>query len=357
MEAISYLPTPDTIPAPWWLFEILDVLLFSLHILLVNVVVGGVLLLFFRRLSGSHDLNDSAPGILTNKLPTLLALGITIGIAPLLFVQVVYGHLFYASSVVIASWWMLIIPILIISYYLLYVQARSKSAGLASVAALLGLIGFLYIGLLWANNMTLMVEPQRWTGYFADREGWLLNLSEPTLWPRYLHFIAASIAIAGLVSAIVWHFRKPSQPEVAEHRIAAGLSLFAYATIAQILIGFWWLIALPRELMLEFMGGSMAMTILLLLGILLGIGALVVALLKKLALTVMHVSALILVMSVMRAFLRSAYLRDVFSPSSLLIKPQYDVLVTFLVVLAVGLGCVWWMVKAIRRADAKGVAA
>ena len=353
----SYIPQPDTIPAPWWLFEVLGVLTFALHILLINIVVGGLLLLFVQRLTGKANVPDTAMSASKNKLPTLLALAITIGIAPLLFVQVTYGHLFYASSIVMASWWMLIIPVLIVSYYMLYIHTNTKNGGLATLAALLGLAGFFYIGLMWTNNMTLMLEPQKWTAYFAQRDGWLLNMSDPTIWPRYLHFVFASIAIAGLAASVVWSFRKKTHPDVAAKNIAVGLSIFAYATIAQILDGFWWLMALPRETMLLFMGGNMAMTVLLMAGILLAIGALVVALLKKLAVTVAHLIAVMAVMSTMRALLRSAYLRDIFSQSSLQLKPQLDVLILFLLVLVLGLASVWWMIKAVRRSEPKGVAA
>ena len=56
------------------------------------------------------------------KLPVMIALGINMGVPPLLFLQVVYGNLFYSSSVLMAVYWILIIPLLILAYYGTYIH-------------------------------------------------------------------------------------------------------------------------------------------------------------------------------------------------------------------------------------------
>jgi len=50
------------------------------------------------------------------KIPSTFALGVTFGIAPLLFVQVLYGNLIYSSSILMGVFWLLIIPFIIIAY-------------------------------------------------------------------------------------------------------------------------------------------------------------------------------------------------------------------------------------------------
>ena len=46
MDGLALIPTPDTIPAPWWVFEGLGLVTFVLHLLFANAVVGGTLLNF-----------------------------------------------------------------------------------------------------------------------------------------------------------------------------------------------------------------------------------------------------------------------------------------------------------------------
>ena len=349
------LPTPEAIPAPFWLFEILGALLFYIHILLVNVVLGGSLILLVTRLRGqSNEIGRSLVGSITNKLPTALAMAITIGIAPLLFVQVVYGHLFYASSVLMGWWWLAIVPVLIIAYYGTYVHNRMGTSKPAVGTWAIGISSllFLFVSFLYVNNLTLMEVPVDWQRYFDHRNGTLLHLADPTFLPRWLHFIVASVAVAGLFMALVWWMRERKGDARAPQKVKNGLQVFGYATIVQILVGFWWLIALPRPIMLEFMGGSMIRTVLLLLGILLAVGALVVALLNKLMPTLIHLLTLGLVMVVMRVFLRYSYLRESFDPATLELKGQYGVLALFFVVLAAGLYAVYIMIKAVLKAEA-----
>jgi len=77
------------------LFEFLGGLTLMLHLLVINVALGGSLLLLFSRLKGALQGPDTdIQGVLGGKIPTAFAVGITLAVAPLLFVQVLYGHFF-----------------------------------------------------------------------------------------------------------------------------------------------------------------------------------------------------------------------------------------------------------------------
>lgn len=351
MDYLSLIPRPETIPAPWGIFEILNILTFLLHIILVNVVVGSAIIALMRKAS-SISLENSLYGPTAGNTPTMLALAINLGVAPLLFVQVVYGHFLYTSSVLMAVYWILVIPFLIVAYYGTYIFTKKiqSSPGLATVSLWVAVLIFLYIGFVYVNNMTLMVQPQNWTAYFENRGGTLLNVTGE-LWPRYLHFVVASIAIGGLASSLFWKFKKADDSSLQAKHIKSGLTIFAIATAVQIGIGFWWLIALPKPIMMNFMGQNMVMTILLVAGMLLAIGALVMGFLGKLWGTVGHLLATMIVMVLMRAMLRSSYLKEFFTQSSLELKPQYDVFALFLVIFIAGLGIVYWMVKSSLKTD------
>lgn len=363
MGYTSLVPEPEALPAPWQFFEILDVSLFALHILLINIVVGGSILALFRRsLNKTNGTPESTDDAVSGKLPGILALGISLGIAPLLFIQVVYGQFFYSSSVLMASWWIIIIPSLILGYYGLYLHraGQRRRPRLSKAALLISTALFLYIGFMFTNNMTLMVQPEKWTAYFDRRGGTFLNISDATILPRYLHFVIASIALGGLFTAIVWRFRLKYKladnisRARAERMIFSGLKVFGWATIVQILAGAWLLISLPGEIRRIFMGGDLTATILLTVGILLAIGAVRDAFRGRLSLTAGHLIALVFVMATIRAVVRAAYLGAQFNGSEMVLESQYSMMFVFLIILIIGLLAIWSMLKPVLKIETSG---
>ncbi len=359
MDPTTLIPTPDAIPAPSWLFLLLGILTFMLHILVINVALGGSLITLFSRFKSESSLQNSLHGAMASKIPVTFALGINLGVAPLLFLQVIYGHLFYTSSVLMAVYWILVIPLLIIAYYGAYVHIRKYDSHsvLSKVAITISALILLYIGFIFVNNMTMMAQPEKWNAYFGNRGGTILNTGEPTLIPRYLHFVTASIAIAGLFSAIVWNFRKKNNPEPAAEKIKRGLQIFAVATSVQVVIGFWFLLSLPSDFILQFMGQNMLATIFLFAGIVLAIIALIGGFLNKLSLALIPLVGTILAMVFTRANLRSMYLSDAFSLSQLELTPQYGVMTLFFAILLIGLAVVGYMVITAVKSEKEGAAA
>lgn len=347
MDYQSLIPVADTIPAPAWVFIILEQLLFLIHIVLINAVLGGALILLFKRFSKKDDetvTNWHMP--VARKLPVLIALGINLGVPPLLFVQVVFGHLFYTSSVLMAVYWILIIPLLILAYYGTYIHIGKygTSPWFSKLSLLTAVILILYIGFMLVNNNALMEQPESWTAYFANRGGTILNFSNPSLFPRYFHFITASVAMGGLLYALVYNYKKETDNK--EEKIKGALKIFAIATSVQIAVGFWYLLSIPTALIPQFMGQNIIATLFLMIGILAGIGALVTGFLGKLRPTIIQVLVTLVAMIITRYNLRMMYLSDDFQLSQLKLEPQYGVLILFLVVLLVGLGAIVYMLKA-----------
>ena len=355
MDQLALIPAPDVIPAPAWIFLSLDLVFFALHILVINVVLGGSILLLWNRFVSNNPDQDSA---LAGKIPTSIALGVNFGVAPLLFMQVIYGHLFYTSSVLMATYWILVIPVIIIAYYSAYIHARkyTASAVMAKAAILVTVVFLLYIAFMQVNNMSLMTQPGKWGEYFTQRSGTILNVSDASFWPRYLHFVLASLAIAALFSALVWSIRGKKSKDPVEDKIKKGLKIFGLTSIVQVLIGFWWLMALPREFIVQFMGRNMLFSLVLLFGFLSAIGAIVSALRSKLRPTLIQLVITVLLMVVTRHNLRSLYLDGKFDLNSLQMSPQYGVMALFLVILVIGLVLVWYMLQALKEAQEGRVA-
>jgi len=244
-----------------------------------------------------------------------------------------------------AVYWILIIPLLVLAYYGKYIHVKkfSSTAVSKTVLAFSSMI-LLYIAFMLVNNNSLMEQPEHWSAYFSHRNGTLLNFANPALWPRYLHFIAASVAIGGLVFALIFKLRKAGQGN--ESQMNRGLIIFAVATLFQILIGFWYLLAIPSEFIKNFMGGDLVSTLFLMLGIFCGLAAMITGFLKKFTPTVILILITMLSMIINRLNLRMMYLADNFQLSTLELSPQYGVLVVFLLVLVVGLAAVVYMLRA-----------
>jgi hypothetical protein len=347
MDINSLIPTPEAIPAPPWVFIVLEQLLFLLHIVVINAVLGGTLLILFRRLTGKESPEQA--GLhqpVAVKLPVLIALGINFGIPPLLFLQVVFGHLFYTSSVLMATYWIMIIPLLILAYYGLYLHKGKllSNPWFSKLSLALAALILLYIGFMLVSNNSLMEQPEKWTAYFDSRGGDVLGISWGVFLPRYFHFIAASVAIGGLFYAIVYKYMK-KEVEKREDRIHNGLKIFAIATAVQVIVGFWYLLSIPQDFMLQFMGQDIIATIFLGIGIILGISALIAGFLGKFTATVLMALGTLVAMIINRYNLRMMYLSDNFQTSELQLTPQYGVLVLFLVILLIGVAAIIYMLK------------
>ncbi len=335
------IPTPDTIPAPAWIFIVLEQLLFLLHILMVNAVLGGALIAVVKR----FRMNDAEyvplykPAAM--KFPVLIALAINFAIPPLLFLQVVFGHMFYTSSVLMAFYWILIIPLLIIAYYGLYIHSMKMefSPLFSKVSIVCSILIMLYIGFMLVMNNLLMVQPEKWNVYFQSRGGLILAFSDPTILPRYLHFIAASVAVGALLFAIIFHFKKSAD------EVKGYLRLFGIFTLIQVIVGCWYLFVIPSDFIKNFMGGDLLSTICLGIGFLFALMAIAVAFKGNLRATIFSLLITMIAMLIVRHNLRMMYLEDNFVTDQLVIVPQYGTLMLFIILLLLGLGAIAYMVK------------
>ncbi|MGH9521229.1 MAG: hypothetical protein ACRD3E_01715, partial [Terriglobales bacterium] len=261
---------PMPVPGPLWLIRTLLLLTFGLHLLFMNTLLGGTVVALIanaRRARSAHAAQLAAD--LGHLLPTVFAFTITLGIAPLLFLQVLYGHLLYASSILMAVPWLSIIGLVLCAYYAVYFFSfrrdktpRAAGVALGAAVALLAAIGFIY-----SNNFTLMLAPERWLQIYGQAPNGLnLNTAEPTLLPRYLHFVLAAFAVTGLF-LLVLGVRKRADA-YGRWLIEQGSMMFTAATVANIAVGFWFFAAIPREVRSTFTGGNILATSALILGLL-----------------------------------------------------------------------------------------
>jgi hypothetical protein len=359
---------PNPLPAPFWVFKTLLLVTFFLHIVAMNFMLGGALMAvaaWFKQRGNSYGSRLFFD--LAKKIPVLLAATISLGIAPLLFLQVLYGQYFYTSSILLAWPWFLVIVLLIAAYYGFYFvsyrgQRKPRAAGRVMLfsTTLVLIIGFIY-----TNNITLGLAPSRWAEkYFSGgATGWNLNLSEPTLIPRYLHFMVSAVAMGGLLLVLMaWAKWKQDEP-YARQIFHFGGKAFQYATMAQFVVGFWFLFSLPRPLRTIFLGDNPLATILLSFGL---AGTIASILLMSEALRHQNIrlaafgvtsltGLIVLSMTGMRDILRDGYLKPYFHPEQMAVKTQVSPMFLFLGLFVVGIA-LWfamlWRYGLFRRASA-----
>jgi hypothetical protein len=350
------LPDPDPagLPAPAALLKFLLVLTFVLHVVPMNLVLGGGLAAGFAawrasllRRAGRPDAAALYLGVardLAAILPVSTAFAVTFGIAPLLFVQVLYGQLFYTSSVLMAWVWLSVVLLVMAGYYgyygLSFQRERIERLGWLGVAS--G-VAFVLVAFVFTLNMTLMLRPERFHALYAASElGLHVHLDEPTLWPRFTHFVVAAFAVTGLAIAGLGGIRARRDPTGGAFARSQGLNLFTAATVVQLGVGPWFLASLPDPVARAFLGGHAEDTALLAVAVLLALVALVVV---RRSLT--WGSAILLVtiagMSVVRHRVRALALEAVFSPDTLPVRPQWGVFAVFVLCLLAGVALVAWM--------------
>jgi len=358
------VPVPDILPlpAPVWLLEFLLVFTFVLHLVPMNFLFGGGILAALSHARGAKSENH---GRLARRLfelfPTVIAFTVTLGIAPLLFVQVLYGQFVYSSSILMANAWFWVVPLLIGGYYLAYtLRFKWESlTGMRSGMIWVMVLIFTWLGFIYSNNFTLMLRPDTWAAhYFANTASGQLNWTDPALYPRYLHMLIGAVAVAGIWIMIIGLRRRSGDAEWSGWAVTYGAKMFMHSTLLNIIVGFWFLVALPKRVMMIFMGENMTATIILFAALVLTAVAWV--LIQRAskrpdsrgtavtgAITLLGVLGL---MAVMRQQLRTAYLAPYFTLDELQVAPQWDVLGLFIATLLICVGAVAWLIRVILRA-------
>jgi hypothetical protein len=252
---IKTLQDPMGLPFYPIVFQVLMVLTFALHILFVNFTVGTSLLAVYGHFKGDETWKRLSRS-LAKAAPANVSLAMLLGVAPLLFVQVVYDPFWYASNLLSAAWVIGFIFIMMAAYsslYVFYLQGKKgegKGWGFFGAAAV-GL--FLLAGVIMHVLGYQLLQPEKWQQWYM--KGIALDTSGLSLHafqlPRFLHFIIPSLALTGIFLMLyAWYFRNRRDMDGAylERVGTTGAKMAFLFTLLQALIGFWWLLSLPAEL-------------------------------------------------------------------------------------------------------------
>ena len=212
-------PFPLGLPQPTAFYLTLYVATLVLHALFMNYVLAGSAYLAATACLGSTRGGTRPEGPIATQLrdwlPFALSAAITAGVAPLLFVQVLYGEAFYTANLLAFHRWMAILPALIAGFYLLYVW-KSKRVGTWTLAgrAALGaatFAAFAFTAWTWTENHLLSLDRSAWTSQFAAGD-WRYKSAE--LAPRLaLWFAGAFPGMTLIVGWQIWLAQRSLPPE------------------------------------------------------------------------------------------------------------------------------------------------
>ena len=169
IDVLNALRSPVGLPGPAGVFLILLVLTWSLHILAVQIMLGMITLSLFGTFQkGSHWRRLSLHALECGKVAVSIA--IVLGVAPLLFVQVIYDPFWYVSNVLSGRWVIASIFILLLGYYALYHGHFIKKGGEArqgwiSIAVALSLLTS--FGWIMHALTSQMLTPEHWQQWYA----------------------------------------------------------------------------------------------------------------------------------------------------------------------------------------------
>lgn len=340
------IPTPDAISVHWGYFQFLLLLTFPMHLLFMNGMLGSAAVALVQHFRKGAQAKKLAHWIGV-FLPLCVAFTVNFGVAPLLFLQVLYGHFAYVSTIMMGTFWIIMVELLIVAYYGTYLyDFKFKSLGnRAPWVLLFSILVFLFIGFMFTNNMTLMLEPEKWSAYFENRSGLFLNTDNPVLWPRYLHMLTGTLAVGGLFTALISLFKKNSDPDLMQYGTRVGMQTFFRLSLIQIGVGIWYLTSLDHSLMMRFMGGNTLATATFTSAIFIICIVLWTGWKQQPIPALISVTILLYLMTFMRDMIRTESLSPYFHPSSLPVIPEYSPLVFFLITLVIGVITVVWLIQ------------
>jgi hypothetical protein len=232
------------------------------HVVFMNYVLAGSGYLAFVSLftGGPHRRRQKSATalVLRDWMPFAVSAAITAGVAPLLFIQILYQRAFYTANLLLFHRWMAILPVLIVGFYLTYVLKSRVIGGWPAVLRAAVGVGaaacFLFTAWSWTENHLLSLREVGWPEFAAANR---LVYFEPVLIPRLVLWCAGALpTMVLIVSWQLWHQERsrgeptpPGEVRVAAAMVWGGLLCAALAAGVYVALS-------PTELRAEFSTGE-----------------------------------------------------------------------------------------------------
>ncbi|RBQ29627.1 hypothetical protein [Aliarcobacter vitoriensis] len=250
---LNLLRDPAGVPFYPVVFQSLYVLTWALHALFVFLSLGSMGLSLYGGFKQKTDKNWeilTAHLLQTGKISVSLL--IVLGVAPLLFTQVIYDPNWYTINTLSGLWVVIFIYCLLVGYsmYYWYYYANKKQS---SVSKLVGTVAFLllvFCGLIMHVFSVQAIQPEKWMQWYApngivDTSG--TNFHPETI--RYIFFMILSIPVVGLFLQNYSDFLKSNKSfdeKFISFSRSVGTKISTFGFILSLIIFIFWTYSIDR---------------------------------------------------------------------------------------------------------------
>ncbi|MGM0595000.1 MAG: hypothetical protein ACQETD_10730 [Pseudomonadota bacterium] len=253
------LRDPAGIPTHPMVFMLLGILTFALHIFSVQLMLGASGLTLYGAFSKDARWRRLALAMV-DIAKVAVSVSIVLGVAPLLFVQVIYDPFWYTSNVLSARWVIGFIAILTVAYLAMYrfyfANYGNKDARRpprSSWAMVVSIALMLVVGFIMHVLTSEMLHPDKWMQWYApngevDPSG--SGLHAYNLF-RFGFFISLSVPVVGawlLAYRRFFSVRGDMEPTYLEWAAGLGVKLLTVGGFLSTVLAVLWMVTLPEKL-------------------------------------------------------------------------------------------------------------
>jgi hypothetical protein len=166
---------------------------FALHAVFVSYVAAGTGYALVAALRRSADPIASRA---RDWLPFMLGAGITAGVGPLLFLQLLHQRRFYTANLILGPRWGAVVPALIVGFYALYLAKASERWRRLALAV--GVACFLFVAWSWTEIHLVMQADPAWQAMYGAGARFYLDAA---VLPRLAVWLGAMLALFATVAA------------------------------------------------------------------------------------------------------------------------------------------------------------
>jgi len=336
---MSVLPNYHFLPAPLWIITALHVFTLTLHFAAMNFMFGGIAVLLMARVSQKWRNPEVVRYV--KFLPLAMAATVTLGVAPLLFVQLTYPGAMYAASITSGWFWLMIVAAVIIAYSLLYATSYSidERPGRARILLTLAIVAMVYVSAVYSSVFSMAERPALIARLYAGSpHGLLLNTHVGTWLFRWLHMVTGAMMVGAYFVAAVARGN--------DELYAAARKIFLASAIAAMVMGFAYLMSLSAYIQPIMKSSAIWF---LTVSVVLALGAMHLFLKGRLALSGTLIFVSLLGMVALRQEVRALILPESASPANIPVQPQWDIFGIFLVLFGVSVALIVWMIRMFLR--------
>ncbi len=328
------MPDSNFLSAPLWLIEVLHIVTLSLHLIAMNFLFGGIMVLLFGQFEDKW--NNPFVQKYIKMLPNAMAMTVSFGVAPLLFVQLTYPKQIYSASIISGWYWLMIFVVVMIAYYFLYALSFNKQTpNKQKIYLSIAFACLLYVSFIYSSVFSLAEKPDLYKLLYAEAQGGtIINPEIGSYLFRWLHMLTGAMTVGGFCIAFVG--RKN------EKAFKVGKDFYLWGMVAAVATGFAYMMGLG-ELMKPFMKSPAIW--LVTISFVLSLGSLHFLFKKKFAIATTMLSVSFIAMIYTRHVLRKLSLVGFYDPSEMTVNAQWSPFVIFLIFFVLMVGTVWYMLR------------